>query len=572
MQSFSELPLSPDLLKAIEAMGFVKPSPIQVETLPILLDEPTDFIGLAATGTGKTAAFGLPLLEKLDPSKNGVQALVMCPTRELAVQVAGQITLMGKSKGIKALPVYGGSSFGDQVYGLKQGASVVVGTPGRLVDHIKRGTLDLSELVTIVLDEADEMISMGFKEDLEAVLAAADRTTCRIWLFSATMDAGVRSVANQYLKNPKQVQVNKKEMLSENVEQIYFQVQERDKPEILCKLIDAADEMYGVIFCQTKNLVAELTQYLVDRGYKVDCLHGDKDQSARERTLNSFRAKRVTLLVCTDVAARGLDVKDITHVINYSLPRELDNYVHRIGRTARSGKSGIAMSLVTPAHRVLVQRIEKLTKSKMTLGKIPSRRDVAKKKITATLEKLGSQTDISKATELVSEAWVESLSTLSNKEIASRFLTLLFPELTADARDERPNESKAFRSEEPAPRDRPRRREARSGGGGGRSRDRSRDRSRERSSDRSSDQRRTSFSDAPKRTARREDDRPVAEGESRPKRERRPRPKGEARRFKRADISSSRTERSTKPAEGKNRSERRRAKFGPLPGADNKSL
>lgn len=431
MQSFSELPLSAPLLKSIETLGFTTPSPIQAQALPILLGEPTDFIGLAATGTGKTAAFSLPFLEKIDMTKKGVQVLVLCPTRELAMQVSGQISLMGKAKGVKALPVYGGSSFGDQVYGLKQGATVVVGTPGRVIDHMERGTLNLENLITIVLDEADEMISMGFQEDIETILKGSNREQCNIWLFSATMSREIRRIADKYLKDPKQVQVNRTEMLSSTVEQIYYATHEANKPEVLCKLIDMADDFYGVVFCQTKSLVADLSQYLTDRGYRVDCLHGDKDQSARERTMQSFRDRKVTILVCTDVAARGLDVKDITHVINYSLPRELDNYVHRIGRTARSGKSGYAMSLVTPSHRALIGRIENMTKSRMKEGRIPNKKDIAAKKVAKILAGFQGQTS-SHAVELMDTSWKETISTLTTEEVAGRFIALMFPEVFAD--------------------------------------------------------------------------------------------------------------------------------------------
>ncbi len=449
MESFSELNLSPLLMHAIADLGFVKPSPIQAQALPILLGEPTDFMGLAATGTGKTAAFSLPLLEKIDPTKKGVQVLVLCPTRELALQVAGQITLMGKTKGIKALPIYGGSSYGDQVYGLRQGASVVVGTPGRLVDHMERGTLVLSNLMTIVLDEADEMISMGFKDELEKILAASPRETCKIWLFSATMSREIRSIADEYLKNPKQVQVNRQEMLSGTVEQLYYPTHESNKPEVLCKLIDMAEDFYGLVFCQTKSLVADLTQYLKDRGYKVDCLHGDKDQNAREKTMQMFRDKKVNMLICTDVASRGLDVKDITHVINYSLPRELDNYVHRIGRTARSGKSGFAMSLVTPSHRGLIERIERMTKSRMKEGRIPSRKEIASKKITKVLEGFLAQTNFARATELMENPWKDALSTLTTEEVAGRFLSLMFPEVFVGINNEAPRATMSAKPQTP---------------------------------------------------------------------------------------------------------------------------
>ena len=266
-------------MSAITELGYEAPTPIQAETLPLLLGNDTDFLGLAATGTGKTAAFGIPLLERIDAKTQGVQALVLCPTRELAIQVAGQIDLLGKFLGIKALPVYGGTGYGDQIYGLKNGATIVVGTPGRVVDHIEKGILKLNKLKTLVLDEADEMISMGFKEDLEKVLDAAPKGQANIWLFSATMGREVRGVADAYLKDPQKVQINRTEMLPATVEQIFYKVHEYDKPEVLCKVIDANDDFYGIVFCQTKALVADLTGFLLSKGYRVDCLHGDLDQT-----------------------------------------------------------------------------------------------------------------------------------------------------------------------------------------------------------------------------------------------------------------------------------------------------
>lgn len=429
LQNFNDLGLSPSILRAITELGFEHQSPIQEQALPLLLGEATDFLGLAATGTGKTAAFSIPMLERIDPSKRHVQALVICPTRELALQVSGQIDLLGKYKGIRSLPIYGGSEYGSQIRGLKDGVPVVVGTPGRLVDHIERGTLNLKDVNVIILDEADEMISMGFKEDLTTLLGSAPRESSNIWLFSATMSPEVRHVADDYLRNPKQVQINRSEMLPSTIQQLYYLTHESNKPEVLCKLIEASEAFYGIVFCQTKALVVELTTYLTQRQYKVDCLHGDKDQKARERTMQAFRDRKVNVLVCTDVASRGLDVKDVTHVINYSLPRELDNYVHRIGRTARSGKSGFAMSLVTPSHRMLINRIERMTRSRMIEGKIPTRKEIGSKKIAQALDSFQAQTSFGRAVELLDDKWKESLANMSPEEIAGRFLTHMYPEL-----------------------------------------------------------------------------------------------------------------------------------------------
>ena len=430
---FADLNLSPELMRALEELQFTAPTPIQAETLPKLLEGDTDFLGLAATGTGKTAAFAIPLLERLDPSIRGVQALVLCPTRELAIQVAGQIDLLGKFKGVRSLPIYGGTGYSDQLHGLRSGAQIVVGTPGRVVDHIEKGTLRLEALRTLVLDEADEMISMGFKEDLEAVLKAATTGESKpsIWLFSATMGTDVKHVADAYLTDPAKVQVNRTEMLPDTVEQIFYKIHEYDKPELLCKVIDIADDFYGLVFCQTKALVTDVHNYLLGRGYKADALHGDLDQKQRDRVMASFRDRKISVLVATDVACRGLDVKDVTHVVNYSLPRELDNYVHRIGRTARSGKKGTAISFVTFSHRELVGRIERLTKRPMIEAQPPTLKDIAQKridKVRAAFNERGAQ---GRATAAVSDEWKAELEAMPKEEIVGRFLNLMMPDAFA---------------------------------------------------------------------------------------------------------------------------------------------
>ncbi len=429
MDSFSQLKLSTAISKAIKDLGYETPSPIQASTLPILLSRKTDFIGQAATGTGKTAAFGIPLVERIDPAKAAVQGLILCPTRELAMQVAGQIDLLGKYKGVETVAIYGGAAYDPQIRGLKQGRAIVVGTPGRILDHLKRGTLKLNAVKTIILDEADEMISMGFKEDLETILEAIPSEDVNTWLFSATLSAPVRQVAEKYLDNPERVSINRGEMLSATVEQIYYATHEGNKPEVLCKIIDASDEFYGLIFCQTKALVTELTKYMQNRGFKVDCLHGDMNQAARERTMASFRDRETKVLICTDVASRGLDVKDVTHVVNYSLPREIDVYVHRIGRTARGGKAGLAISLVTPTHRHLIRRIEQVTRGQMIEGRIPGRREIALKKVSQMLTSFKDQSWHERAIQSMNDDWRAALVGMEAEEIAGRFLCMMLGDL-----------------------------------------------------------------------------------------------------------------------------------------------
>jgi ATP-dependent RNA helicase DeaD len=424
---FQSLPLRPELQRAIQDLGFEKPSPIQAQALPLLLEKDTDFIGLAATGTGKTVAFTLPMLERINPAIKHVQAIILCPTRELCLQVAGQVDLLGKHMGIRSLAIYGGTGYDDQLRGLRTGTPIVVGTPGRMIDHLERGTLKLNHVRIAVLDEADEMISMGFREDMEAILESVPSEASNTWLFSATMSPQVRRVADEFLRDPEIVQVNRTEKLSSTIQQIGYLTQEKNKPEVLCKLIDAADDFYGVIFCQMKSLVVDLTRYLSERGYKVDCLHGDMSQAARESAMQAFRDKRLKILVCTDVASRGLDVKDITHVVNYSLPRELDLYVHRIGRTGRAGKTGIAMSLITPSHRHLANRIERTLKTKLEKGEVPTRREIGLKKIARELENFKAIEGADKALELLDDSWKEAVADMTPQEVAARFLSEKFP-------------------------------------------------------------------------------------------------------------------------------------------------
>ena len=409
--------------KAITELGYDSPTPIQQETLPILLKKTTDFLGLAATGTGKTAAFAIPLLEKISSDKKGVQALILCPTRELAKQTSEQINLLAKYKKTKALAIYGGSDYGGQLRALKEGVAIVVGTPGRIIDHLERGTLNLDHLQVVVLDEADEMISMGFKEEIELILKKVKQVEKhQTWLFSATMSKEVRKIADQFLKNPQQIQINKTEVVTAAVKQYFYHVQENEK-------IDLAPEFYGLIFCQTKLLVTDLTQHLKANGYAVDCLHGDMEQNARERTMKAFKAKVVNIMVCTDVASRGIDVKDLTHVINYSLPRELDLYVHRIGRTGRGGKEGLALSLVTSSHIGLVNRIERATQSKMTKLPVPKDSELLQIKLSKALTEFTTapskeSLSIEELTKLLksSETWSKTIEGMDKEELVARFL------------------------------------------------------------------------------------------------------------------------------------------------------
>ncbi|MGZ4031081.1 MAG: DEAD/DEAH box helicase, partial [Tumebacillaceae bacterium] len=345
MTLFTELNLNKKILQAISEMGFEEPSPIQVQCIPRVLDG-EDVIGQAQTGTGKTAAFGIPLIERVTSVKN-VQTLILTPTRELAIQVAGELRKIAKYKRVRTLPIYGGQPIGSQIRALQQGVPVIIGTPGRVLDHLRRGTLKLDKLQTIVLDEADEMLDMGFIEDIESILkeTPGDRQTL---LFSATMPPEVQRLAARYMKSPSIVKINHGDVTVPLIEQVYYKVLERTKQESLSRIVDSEEVELGIIFCRTKRGVDELTEALISRGYLADGLHGDLSQAQRDRVMRKFRTNDIELLVATDVAARGIDVENVTHVINYDIPQDPESYVHRIGRTGRAGKRGLAVTLVTP--------------------------------------------------------------------------------------------------------------------------------------------------------------------------------------------------------------------------------
>lgn len=366
---FEEMGLSTNILEALKRKGFEEPTPIQAGVIPKLLHGANDLIGQAQTGTGKTAAFGIPLLEKIDPSSKKVQALILTPTRELAIQVSEEIqSLKGKLK-IKILPVYGGQSIERQINHLRSGVQIVVGTPGRIIDHLNRKSLSIRDIRYFILDEADEMLNMGFIDDVKLILSHAPEDR-RILLFSATMPREIMQLARQYLKNPETVTITGKKLTVDLTQQIYYEVAERDKFEALCRIIDMEDEFYGLVFCRTKVDVDEVSGRLVDRGYDAEALHGDISQSQRETILRKFRNRKINILVATDVAARGLDITDLTHVINYSLPQNPESYVHRIGRTGRAGKEGMAITFVTPEEYrklLFIQRISGAQIRKETL-------------------------------------------------------------------------------------------------------------------------------------------------------------------------------------------------------------
>ncbi|GLG00631.1 RNA helicase [Alicyclobacillus hesperidum subsp. aegles] len=376
MSLFEEFGLHRRVLQAIHDMGFEAPSPIQAACIPIVM-EGVDVIGQAQTGTGKTAAFGIPLVEMMTPDPH-VQAIVLTPTRELAIQVAGEIRKIAKYKRVRSVPIYGGQSIGHQIRALKQGVHIVIGTPGRVLDHIRRGTLQLGQVRMVVLDEADEMLDMGFIDDIEAILRETPEERQTL-LFSATFPSEVKRLSGRYMRDPRHVTVNRGEVTVPRIDQICYKVLDRNKLESLCRIVDSEEIQLGIIFCRTKRGVDDLVEALLARGYMADGLHGDLSQAQRDRVMRRFRRNEIELLVATDVAARGLDVDDVTHVVNYDIPQDPESYVHRIGRTGRAGKHGLAITLVTPREYKLLKQIERETKVTMDVRDVPSLEDVAER-------------------------------------------------------------------------------------------------------------------------------------------------------------------------------------------------
>jgi len=373
--TFKDLGLGDAALAAIERKGFEEPTPIQALTIPRLLVDGPDLVARARTGTGKTAAFGLPLVERLSKPANGVRALVLVPTRELAIQVSTEILSLRSGPLPRVAPVYGGASIGEQFRRLAMGVDIVVGTPGRVLDHLERGSLDLSRLEVLVLDEADEMLDMGFIEDIETVLSRCPEQR-RVVLFSATMPSGILSVAKRHLGAYELVEDSSEAVATELADQVWLEVREGDKLEALCRVIDAEEDFYGIVFTATRVEADRLAKALEERGYGAEALHGEITQEGRERIVAKFRDKRITILVATDVAARGIDIEKLTHVVNWSLPHDPESYVHRVGRTGRAGNAGTAITLVTPDEYRKLFRFKHAAGSGLRKGKVPAIADV----------------------------------------------------------------------------------------------------------------------------------------------------------------------------------------------------
>ncbi|HWD20859.1 MAG TPA: DEAD/DEAH box helicase [Verrucomicrobiae bacterium] len=384
---FSELGLSPELLKAIDKLGFEQASPIQAEAIPILMSG-RDVVGQSQTGSGKTAAFAVPAIEKIDPLLRTVQALILCPTRELAVQVSEEFHKLSLFKrGIHALPIYGGQSYERQFDGLRQGAQIVIGTPGRVMDHMRRGTLRLDKLKIVILDEADVMLDMGFRDDIEIILKGAPPQRQTVF-FSATLPRPIQDLIQKYSRDPLSVRIEQRELTVPTVEQIYYEVDRRFKIELLTRLIDLHDLKLGIIFCNTKRMVDDLVDHLNAQGYSADRLHGDMSQAMRDRVMNKFRKSGLEFLVATDVAARGIDVENVQVVFNYDLPYDVEDYLHRIGRTGRAGRKGRAISFASGRELFQIQHIERFIRVKMQRGKAPTAAEVEEARASLIVDQL----------------------------------------------------------------------------------------------------------------------------------------------------------------------------------------
>ena len=377
--TFADLQIHPAVLQAVGDVGYESPSPIQSATIPAML-EGSDVVGLAQTGTGKTAAFAIPILSKIDTDSRATQALVLAPTRELALQVAEAFSRYGAHLRVNVLPIYGGSSYGPQLAGLKRGAQIVVGTPGRVIDHLEKGSLDLSHLDYLVLDEADEMLQMGFAEDVERILSDTPEYK-QVALFSATMPPGIRKITAKYLHDPVEVTVKSKTQTAENITQRYVQVAGPRKMDALTRLLEVEPFEAMIVFVRTKQATEEVAEKLRARGFSAAAINGDIPQAVRERTINSLKDGSIDILIATDVAARGLDVERISHVLNYDIPHDPESYVHRIGRTGRAGRSGTALLFVTPRERHLLNAIERVTRQKLVESQLPSVDDVNEKRV-----------------------------------------------------------------------------------------------------------------------------------------------------------------------------------------------
>ncbi len=445
MKSFNELGLSAELVAAISQLGFETPTPIQEQAIPILLKGNTDLVGLAQTGTGKTAAFGLPLLQLVDENNRTIQALVLAPTRELSVQISTDLENFSKgNRNLNIVTVYGGASISDQIRKIKRGAHVIVATPGRLIDLIERKVINLSTIKYVVLDEADEMLNMGFKEAIDDILSGTPEEK-NVWLFSATMPKEVREISKNYMESPQEITMGERNQGNENIDHQYIVIDERSKYLALKRIVDYTPDIFGVIFCRTKIDTQKIAEHLIKDGYNADALHGDLSQMQRDKVMRSFKNKTLQMLVATDVAARGIDVSGITHVIHMNMPDEMEYYTHRSGRTARAGKKGISLAIVSKREVGRIQQIERNLKRRFTKINIPTGDEVCQKKLMEFVHKLKTvEVNEEEIDSFLPEVF-HDLAEFSKEEIIKRFASIEFNRFLEYYRDA-PDLNKADRT------------------------------------------------------------------------------------------------------------------------------
>jgi len=426
MNPFLNLGIRHDIVNAISELGFENPTPIQEQSIPVLLTGSNDFVGLAQTGTGKTAAFGLPLLELLDFEKNHPQALVLCPTRELCLQIANDIKNYSKKMdNVHVVAVYGGASISDQLRQIRRGVQIVVATPGRMLDIINRGAINFTDVKYVVLDEADEMLNMGFQEDIDNILSTTPDTK-KTWLFSATMPAEVRRIAKKYMDEPFELTMGTKNTGNANIEHEYYVVRARDKYAAFKRIVDFNPDIFGIVFCRTKIETQDIAEALIKDGYNADSLHGDLSQQQRDKVMKRYRERSLQLLIATDVAARGIDVNDVTHVINYSLPDEVENYTHRSGRTARAGKTGVSIAIVNAKELGKIRQIERVIGKKFVKAEIPTGFDVCEKQLFSIVHKIHDVEVNEQQIEQYVPRIMEEFKELSKEELVKRFASIEF--------------------------------------------------------------------------------------------------------------------------------------------------
>lgn len=424
--TFKELNLKDDILSAIEELGYVQPMPVQEKTIPFMLEQTADLVALAQTGTGKTAAFGLPVLNLINASLRQVQALVLAPTRELCIQISNDLKGYSKNiKGMRIVPVYGGEDIRTQLKQLDTPPQIIVATPGRLIDLIERGKIELGAIDFLILDEADEMLNMGFKEDIETILQRTPESR-RTMLFSATMPKEIAMIARKYMKNFEEITVGTKNSGAENVEHIYYVSQAKQRYLVLKRIVDLNPDIYGIVFCRTRQETKEVADHLMHDGYNADALHGDLSQAQRDTVMQKFRIRNIQLLVATDVAARGLDVSDLTHVINYNLPDDVEIYTHRSGRTGRANKKGVSVSIIHSKEKFKIKDIERMLKKTFEQQQIPNGLEVCKKQLFYMIDRMQNVEVNEEQIEPYIPQIMNQLKDLSKEEILKRFVSLEF--------------------------------------------------------------------------------------------------------------------------------------------------